>query len=67
MKPCKYPYSGKRKRKETPSSLFSARPIFNEVPIVEEVKVEFGVEASKGRIYPETLIHLDISGKDAFL
>ena len=44
------------------SPLFSARPIFNEVPIVEEVKVEFEVEASTGRIYPETLIHLDISG-----
>ena len=29
---------------------------------MEEVKVEFGVEASMGRIYPETLIHLDISG-----
>ena len=61
MRPCKYPYSG-RKKQETPSPLFSARPIFNEVPIVEEVKVEFGVEASMGRIYPETLIHLDISG-----
>ena len=62
MKPCKYPYSGKRKRQETPPPIFSARPIFNEVPIVEEVKVEFGVEASTGRIYPETIIHLDISG-----
>ena len=62
MKPCKYPYSGKRKRQETPPPIFSARPIFNEVPIVEEVKVEFGVEASTERIYPETIIHLDISG-----
>ena len=62
MKPCKYPYSGKRKRQETPPPIFSARPIFNEVPIVEEVKVEFGVEASTGRMYPETIIHLDISG-----
>jgi hypothetical protein len=62
MKPKKYPYSGKRKRQETPSPIFSARPIFNEVPIVEEVKVELGVEVSMGRIYPETLIHLDISG-----
>lgn len=61
MRPCKYPYSG-RKKQETPSPLFSARPIFNEVPIVEEVKVELGVEASMGRIYPETIIHLDISG-----
>lgn len=60
MRPCKYPYSGRRKKQETP--IFSARPIFDEVPIVEEVKVEFGVEASMGRIYPETLIHLDISG-----
>lgn len=62
MKPRKYPYSGKRKRQDTSSPLFSARPIFNEVPIVEEVKVEFGVEASMGPIYPETIIHLDISG-----
>ena len=29
---------------------------------MEEVKVEFGVEASMGRMYPETIIHLDISG-----
>ncbi|HHA8755409.1 TPA: hypothetical protein ACOO83_001924 [Streptococcus pneumoniae] len=62
MRPKKYPYSGKRKKQETPSSLFSARPIFNEVPIVEEVKVELGVEANVGRSYPEMLIHLDISG-----
>lgn len=62
MKPKKYPYSEKRKKQETPSSLFSARPIFNEVPIVEEVKVELGVEANVGRSYPETIIHLDISG-----
>lgn len=61
MKPKKYPYSG-RKKQETPSPLFSARPIFKEVPIVEEVKVEFGVEAKIGRSYPETIIHLDISG-----
>lgn len=60
MRPKKYPYSGKRQKVSSP--IFSARPIFNEVPIVEEVKVEFGVEASMGRIYPETLIHLDISG-----
>lgn len=62
MKPCKYPYSGKRKRQETLSPLFSARPILNEVPIVEEIKVEFGVEANFGRSYPEMVIHLDISG-----
>lgn len=62
MKPKKYPYSGRRKRQKIPSPLFSARPILNEVPIVEEVKVEFEVEASTERIYPETLIHLDISG-----
>lgn len=62
MKPCKYPYSGRRKRQKIPSPLFSARPIFNEVPIVEEVKVEFGVEASMGPIYPEMIIHLDIFG-----
>lgn len=62
MKPCKYPYSGKRKRQEIPSPLFSARPIFNEIPIVEEVKVDLGVEANVGRSYPEMLIHLDISG-----
>ncbi|WP_081574895.1 hypothetical protein [Streptococcus pneumoniae] len=62
MRPKKYPYSGKRKKQETPSSLFSARPIFNDVPIVEEVKVELGVEANVGRSYPETIIHLDISG-----
>lgn len=62
MRPKKYPYLGKRKKQETPSSLFSARPIFNEVPIVEEVKVELGVEAKIGRSYPEMVIHLDISG-----
>lgn len=62
MRPCKYPYSGRRKRQDTSSLMFSARPIFKEVPIVEEVKVEFGVEASMGPIYPETIIHLDISG-----
>lgn len=62
MKPRKYPYSGRRKRQDTSSLMFSARPIFKEVPIVEEVKVEFEVEASTGRIYPETIIHLDISG-----
>lgn len=62
MRPKKYPYSGKRKRQETLSPMFSARPILNEVPIVEEVKVKFEVEASMGRIYPETIIHLDISG-----
>ena len=61
MKPCKYPYSGRRKKQETPSPLFSARPILNEVPIVEEVKVDFGVEANFGRSYPEMVIHLDIS------
>ncbi|MCY7070406.1 hypothetical protein [Streptococcus oralis] len=62
MRPKKYPYSGRRKRQDTSSLMLSSRPIFNEVPITEEVKVEFGVEASTGRIYPETLIHLDISG-----
>ncbi|MDG7990740.1 hypothetical protein OK695_07470 [Streptococcus pneumoniae] len=62
MRPKKYPYSGKRKKQEIPSSLFSTRPIFNEVPIVEEVKVELGVEANVGRSYPEMVIHLDISG-----
>ena len=61
MKPCKYPYSG-RKRKETSLPTFSARPIFNEIPIMEEVKVRFEVEANIGHLYPETLIHLDISG-----
>lgn len=60
MKPKKYPYSGKKQ--ETPSSLFSARPIFNEIPIVEEVKVDLGVEANFGRSYPEMVIYLDISG-----
>nr|DAI28271.1 MAG TPA: hypothetical protein [Caudoviricetes sp.] len=62
MKPCKYPYSGRRKRQKIPSPLFSARPIFNEIPIMEEVKVELEVEANTGGPYPETLIHLDISG-----
>ena len=38
MRPKKYPYSGKKQ--ETPSPIFSARPILNEVPIVEEVKVD---------------------------
>lgn len=62
MRPCKYPYTGKRKKQETSSPLFSARPILNEVPIVEEVKVELGVEANIGHSCPEMLIHLDISG-----
>ena len=62
MRPKKYPYLGRKKRQETPSPLFSARPIFNEIPIVEEVKVELGVEARTERTYPEMLIHLDISG-----
>lgn len=62
MRPKKYPYSGKRKKQETPSPLFSARPIFNEVPIVEELKVELGVEANVDSSYPEMLIHLDVSG-----
>lgn len=62
MKPCKYPYSGRRKRQDTSSLMFSARPIFKEVPIVEEVKVDLGVEANFGRSYPEMVIHLDISG-----
>lgn len=61
MRPKKYPYLG-RKKKETPSPIFYAQPILNNIPIVEEVKVEFGVEASTGRSYPEMLIHLDISG-----
>ena len=60
MRPKKYPYSGKRQKASSP--LFSARPIFNEVPIVEEVKVDLEVESSMGRLYPETVIHLDISG-----
>lgn len=62
MKPRKYPYSGSRETKETPSPIFYAQPILNNIPIVEEVKVDLGVEASTGRICPETLIHLDISG-----
>ena len=62
MRPKRYPYSGRRRKQETPSPIFSARPIFNEVPIVEEVKVDLGVEANVGRSYPETIIHLDISG-----
>ena len=62
MRPKKYPYSGRRKRQEIPSPLFPARSIFNEIPIVEEVKVEFEVEANVARSYPEMLIHLDISG-----
>ncbi|HGJ7696071.1 TPA: hypothetical protein ACJXQB_001628 [Streptococcus pneumoniae] len=62
MKPCKYPYSGRRKKQETPSLMFSSWPILNEAPIVEEVKVELGVEAKVERSYPEMLIHLDISG-----
>ena len=60
MRPKKYPYSGKKQ--ETPSPIFSARPIFNEIPIAEEVKVDLEVEAKIGRSYPETIIHLDISG-----
>lgn len=36
MKPKRYPYSGKRQKVSSP--LFPARPILNEVPIVEEVK-----------------------------
>ncbi|CGF13267.1 Uncharacterised protein [Streptococcus pneumoniae] len=62
MRPCKYPFLGRRKKQETSSPLFSARPILNEVPIVEEVKVDLGVEANVGRSYPEMVIHLDISG-----
>lgn len=62
MRPKKYPYLGKRKREEIPSPLFSARPIFNEVLIVKEVKVELGVETEFGHSYPEMVIHLDISG-----
>lgn len=62
MRPKKYPYQGRNKRQEILSPLFFTRPIFNEVPIAEEIKVEFGVEASTGRIYPEMIIHLDISG-----
>ena len=60
MRPKKYPYSGKGQKVSSP--IFSARPIFNEIPITEEVKVELEVEANVGRSYPETLIHLDISG-----
>ena len=62
MRPKKYPYSGRRKKQDTSSLMLSSRPIFNEVPIAEEIKVEFEVEASTGRIYPEMIIHLDISG-----
>lgn len=62
MRPKKYPYSGRRKRQDTSSIMLSSRPILNEIPIVEEVKVAFGVEASVGRSYPEIIIHLDISG-----
>ncbi|HHK7076527.1 TPA: hypothetical protein ACQXJ3_000058 [Streptococcus pneumoniae] len=62
MRPKKYPYSGRRKKQDTSSPLFSTRPIFNEILIVEEVKVDLGVEANVGRSYPEMLIHLDISG-----
>ena len=62
MRPRKYPYSGRRKRQKIPSPLFSARPIFNEIPIMEEVKVKLEVEANTGYLYPEMLIHLDISG-----
>lgn len=61
MKPCKYPYRG-RKKKENPSPIFYAQPILNNIPIVEEIKVDLGVEASTLRSYPEMLIHLDISG-----
>lgn len=61
MKPCKYPYMG-RKKKETPSPIFYAQPILNNIPIVDEIKVDLGVEASTGRSYPEMLIRLDISG-----
>ena len=61
MRPCKYPYLG-RKKKETPSPIFHAQPILNKIPIVEEVKVELEVEVNIGRICPKTLIHLDISG-----
>lgn len=62
MRPCKYPYLGRRKRKETTLPALSARPIFNEIPIMEEVKVELEVEANTGYLYPEMLVHLDISG-----
>ena len=62
MKPKKYPYLGRIRRQKIPSPLFSARPIFNEIPIVEEVKVDLGVEVKIGHSYPETIIHLDISG-----
>lgn len=61
MKPCKYPYLGKKK-KETQSPTFYAQPILNNIPIVEEIKVELEVEVNTGRICPVTLIHLDISG-----
>ena len=62
MKPKKYPYSGRRKRQETALPIFPTRPIFNTTPIIEEVKIEFEVEADIGRSYPGMLIHLDISG-----
>lgn len=51
-----------RKKKETPSPIFYAQPILNNIPIVDEIKVDLGVEASTGRSYPEMLIRLDISG-----
>lgn len=60
MRPKRHPYSGKRQKVSSP--LFPAQPILNEVPIVEEVKVELGVEAKVGRSYPVMIIHLDISG-----
>ncbi|RSK21238.1 hypothetical protein [Streptococcus oralis] len=62
MRPKKYPYLGKRKRQETSSPIFPTRPIFNKAPIIEEVKVEFGVEANIGHLCPGMVIHLDISG-----
>ena len=62
MRPKKYPYSGRNKRQEILSPLFFTRPNFNEIPITGEVEVEFGVEVNTGRIYPEMIIHLDISG-----
>ena len=51
-----------RKKKETPSPMFYAQPILNNIPIVEEIKVNLEIEVNTGRICPEMLIHLDISG-----
>lgn len=46
-----------RKKKETPSPMFYAQPILNNIPIVDEIKVDLGVEASIGRSYWKFFIH----------